>query len=144
MCSFQKSRGDQGTNCYCSLLTYCVGNWWAGTDSVFQKMYCQNIHKGLLGSGRRAGMNLRGCSSTETWKIIYLPLNIRKFFLSSCFTTHGFQVFKNSCVLFKPLVQFNFPPCHCLWKPWDPFFISRFVWTYSDLVLLRRIGSAYL
>lgn len=80
MYSFQKAGGDQRTNCYCSLLTCCVGNWWATTYSVFQKMCCQNIHKGLLGSGRRAGVNLRGCSSTETWKVIYLALNIRKFF----------------------------------------------------------------
>lgn len=47
---------------------------------LFSKNLLRNVHKGLLGSGRRAGVKLRGCSSTETWKVIYLALNIRKFF----------------------------------------------------------------
>lgn len=50
---FLKVGGDQRKNCYCSSLAYHGGNWYAAADSVFQKMHCQNLHKDLLGSGRR-------------------------------------------------------------------------------------------
>lgn len=140
--------GDQRKNCFCSLLAYCGGYWCATADSVFQKMCCQNFHKDLLRSGRRAGMSLRGCSSTGTWNVIYLPLrvimsNYQKVFLPSCYKSHSFQVFKNSCVFFKALLQFNF----FLWLYGSNCLHSLFqdsLLTHNGLVLLRKFGSILL